>query len=133
MLINTKELAVVVELQEVDMVEVDKLVGEEMEDILLRQASMLKVVVEVVMYITMMPVVGEILVVEMQVIILDIKDLVEVVIATVMTKLVDLVEEEEVVVIDLTIHRMLEVVEVALYKYNILEHQEVQVVTIGAV
>jgi hypothetical protein len=59
MLTNTKELAVVVELQEVDMEVADKLVGEEMEDILLRQVSMLKVVVEVVMYITMMVVLGE--------------------------------------------------------------------------
>jgi hypothetical protein len=59
MLINTKVLVVVALLLVVDMEVADKLVGEEMEDILLRQVSMLKVVVEVVMYITMMLVLGE--------------------------------------------------------------------------
>ena len=88
--------------------------------------------VEEVTYIIMMLVDGE-MVVEMEGIPLDIKDLEEAVTAMVLTKLVDLVEVEEVVVIDLTIHRMLEVVEVVLCKYNTLEDQEVQVVTIGAV
>ena len=88
--------------------------------------------VEEVEVLIRMMVYGMVMVV-MEVTQLEVKDMVEVLTVMVLVNLVELLEVVEVVVTELIIHRMLEVVEVALYKYNILGDQEVQMVTIGAV
>jgi hypothetical protein len=71
------------------------------------------------------------LVVLMEVIQLEVKELVEEVTVMVHLNLVDLLEVEVGVVIVLTTHRMLEVVEVVECKFNTLEDLEETMVIIG--
>jgi MFS superfamily sulfate permease-like transporter len=73
------------------------------------------------------------LVVLMEVIQLEVKELVEEVTVMEHLNLVDLLVEEVVVVIVLTIHKMLEVVEVVECKFNTLEDLEEMMVIIGVV
>jgi hypothetical protein len=71
------------------------------------------------------------LVVLMEVIQLEVKELVEEVTVMEHLNLVDLLVVEVVVVIVLTTHRMLEVVEVVEFKYNTLDHLEETMVILG--
>jgi hypothetical protein len=110
--------------------------GEEMENTMVKyimqETALLKVVEVEGLYIIMMVVHGVHLLV-MEVILLDGREVVEVVTAMVILKVVVLVEVVEAVVIDLTMHRMLEVVEVVWFSFHILVVLEEQMETTGVV